>query len=134
MSLQNIAENIKNGNVFLFIISHRTINTDRVKDKDAKHIEDRFNVVKYQMEDVTTYHLLAHSLKKSAEYENIKDKYNQENFRQIIRHLDGDNISIENLRNMLPLHPYSGLILSMISRQLKSSNRSIFEFLLVLYL
>lgn len=129
MSLQNIAENIKNGNVFLFIISHRTINTDRVKDKDAKHIEDRFSVVKYQMEDVTTYHLLAHSLKKSAEYENIKDGYNKEEFKEIIRHIDGDGVSIDNLRNMLPLHPYSGLILSMISRQLMSSNRSIFEFL-----
>jgi len=129
MSLQNIAENIKNGNVYLFIISHRTINADRVKDKDAKHIEDRFSVVKYQMEDVTTYHLLAHSLKKCAEYENIKDRYNQEEFREIIRHVDGDSVSIDNLRNMLPLHPYSGLILSMISRQLMSSNRSIFEFL-----
>lgn len=129
MSLQNIAENIKNGNVFLFIISHRTINTDRVKDKDAKHIEDRFNVVRYQMEDVTTYHLLAHSLKKSPGYNDIQDGYNEEEFMAIIRHIDGDSVSISNLRNMLPLHPYCGLILSMISRQLMSSNRSIFEFL-----
>lgn len=129
MSLQNIAENIRNSNAFLFIISHRTINTDRVKDKDAKHIEDRFNVVKYQMEDVTTYHLLAHSLKKKEYYEKIKEEYNQENFKEIIRHIDSDNVSIDNIRNMLPLHPYSGLILSMISRQLMSSNRSIFEFL-----
>jgi len=129
MSLQNIAENIKYGNVFLFIISHRTINTDRVKDKDIKHIEDRFNLVKYQMEDVTTYHLLAHSLKKKKEYENIKEEYNKESFKEIIRHIDADGVSIDNLRNMLPIHPYSGLILSMISRQLMSSNRSIFEFL-----
>ena len=129
MSLQNIAENIKYGNVFLFIISHRTINTDKVKEKDAKHIEDRFSVIKYQMEDVTTYHLLAHSLKKSVEYKKIKERYNEESFKEIIRHIDGDNLSISNIRNMLPLHPYSGLILSMISRQLMSSNRSIFEFL-----
>lgn len=129
MSLQNIAENIKNGDVFLFIVSHRTINTDKVKGQDAKHVEDRFSVVKYQMEDVTTYHLLAHSLKKNDTYEEIQELYNQEKFKEIIRYIDGDNISIENLKNMLPIHPYSGLILSMISRQLKSSNRSIFEFL-----
>ncbi len=129
MSLQNIAENIKYGNVFLFIISHRTINSDKVKDKDAKHIEDRFSVVRYQMEDVTTYHLLAHSLIKNHQYQSVIEKYNQENFKEIIRHIDSENVSIENLRNMLPLHPYSGLILSMISRQLMSSNRSIFEFL-----
>jgi len=129
MSLQNIAENIKNGNVFLFVVSHRTINTDKVKGKDAKHVEDRFSVVKYQMEDVTTYHLLAHSLKKNDNYEKVKESYNQEKFKEIIKYIDSDNISIENLKNMLPIHPYSGLILSMISRQLKSSNRSIFEFL-----
>jgi len=129
MSLQNIAENIKHGNVFLFIISHRTINSDKVKDKDAKHIEDRFSVVRYQMEDVTTYHLLAHSLTKNDQYQTIIEKYNVENFKETIRHIDSENVSIENLRNMLPLHPYSGLILSMISRQLMSSNRSIFEFL-----
>jgi len=129
MSLQNIAENIKNGNLFLFVVSHRIINTDKIKSQDAKHVEDRFSVVKYQMEDVTTYHLLAHALKKNSNYENIKEHYNQENFKEIIKYIDSDNISIENLRNMLPIHPYSGLILSMISRQLKSSNRSIFEFL-----
>ena len=81
------------------------------------------------MEDVTTYHLLAHSLKKSEKYEEIKEKYNNEEFKEIIRHIDSDNVSVINLINMLPIHPYSGLILSMISRQLKSSNRSIFEFL-----
>ena len=129
MSLQNIAENIKYGNVFLFIISHRTVNTDKVKQKDAKHIEDRFSVVKYQMEDVTTFHLLAHSLKKEANYKKIQEHYVNEEFKEIVRYIDSDNINIDNLKNMLPIHPYSGLILSMISRQLKSSNRSIFEFL-----
>lgn len=136
MSLQNIAENIKNKNVFLFIVSHRTINADRVKDKDAKHISDRFNIIHYQMEDVTTYHLLAHSIKKSEYYEDIaKAIYDKESFKEIIIHItsnisdDDYNITPNNIRNMLPIHPYSGLILSMIARQLKSSNRSIFDFL-----
>jgi len=34
MSLQNLSENIKNGNVFLFIVAHRTPNKNRVLEED----------------------------------------------------------------------------------------------------
>ena len=42
---------------------------------------------------------------------------------------EDNKMNVNNLFDMLPIHPYSGLILSLIARQLKSSNRSIFSFL-----
>ncbi|MFW5890713.1 MAG: hypothetical protein ACOCUI_00675, partial [bacterium] len=131
-SLQNLSENIKNGNVFLFIVAHRTPNKDKVLEKDIEHIQDRFALTHYKMEDVTTYSLLANSIHKNPEYENLLQEYKSNDvFRSTMKYvLDfEESKNISNLEQMLPIHPYSGLILSMIARQLKSSNRSIFSFL-----
>ena len=68
MSLQNLSENIKQGNVFLFIVAHRTPNKNRVLEEDIKKIHDRFELTHYKMEDVTTYSLLANSIQKTQSY------------------------------------------------------------------
>lgn len=132
MSLQNLSENIKNGNVFLFIVSHRTPNKNRILEEDIKKTHDRFEITHYKMEDVTTYSLLSNSIQKNENYENILQVYKANDvFRYTIKYvLDfEESKNISNLEQMLPIHPYSGLILSLIARQLKSSNRSIFSFL-----
>jgi hypothetical protein len=133
MSLQNLSENIKNGNVFLFIVAHRTPNKNRVLEEDIKKIHDRFELTHYKMEDVTTYSLLANSIQKTQSYEqSILEFKNNDNFKALVKYVlnyEDNSMNVNNLFDMLPIHPYSGLILSLIARQLKSSNRSIFSFL-----
>jgi arsenate reductase-like glutaredoxin family protein len=133
LAIQNISENIKNGNVFLYIVSHRTPNRSKVLQEDIQKIMDRFALINYQMEDVTTYNLLAHAIKKEPDFEEfIKDFriYNRE-FSDLIHHITNseDGKTIENIFNMLPIHPYTALILTIIARHMKSSERSIFKFL-----
>lgn len=133
MSLQNLSENIKNGNVFLFIVAHRTPNKNRVLEEDIKKIHDRFELTHYKMEDVTTYSLLSNSIQKTQSYNDcILEFKNNDDFKALVKyvlHYEDNSMNVNNLFDMLPIHPYSGLILSLIARQLKSSNRSIFSFL-----
>lgn len=133
MSLQNLSENIKNGNVFLFIVAHRTPNKNRVLEEDIKKIHDRFELTHYKMEDVTTYSLLANSIQKTQSYNDcILEFKNNDDFKALVKYVlnyEDNSMNVNNLFDMLPIHPYSGLILSLIARQLKSSNRSIFSFL-----
>ncbi len=133
MSLQNLSENIKNGNVFLFIVAHRTANKNRVLEEDIKKIHDRFELTHYRMEDVTTYSLLANSIQKTGDYDSCVSAFRQNSaFNSLVKYVldyEDNSMNVKNLFDMLPIHPYSGLILSLIARQLKSSNRSIFSFL-----
>lgn len=133
MSLQNLSENIKNGNVFLFIVAHRTPNKNRVLEEDIKKIHDRFELTHYKMEDVTTYSLLANSIQKTPAYNHYISEFRENaDFKLLLKYVlnyEDNSVNVNNLFDMLPIHPYSGLILSLIARQLKSSNRSIFSFL-----
>lgn len=133
MVLQNISENIKNGNVFLFIVAHRTLNSNKMLEEDISKVYDRFELTHYKMEDITTYALLANSIIKSDKHKDIVGGLrHNDSFKSLTKYVlnnDDNRMNVENLFEMLPIHPYSGLILSLIARQLKSSNRSIFSFL-----
>ncbi len=133
MMLQNLSENIKHGNVFLFIVAHRTLSSNRMLKEDISKVYDRFELTHYKMEDITTYLLLSNSIIKNNYHNDIVTKLRDSNdFNDMTRYVlsnDDNKINLNNLFEMIPIHPYSGLILSLIARQLKSSNRSIFSFL-----
>jgi len=133
MMLQNLSENIKNNNVFLFIVAHRTLNSNKMLKDDITKVYDRFELTHYKMEDITTYVLLANSIIKNDNHEEIVSQLRENNDfndlnKYVLNHED-NSMNVKNLFDMIPIHPYSGLILSLIARQLKSSNRSIFSFL-----
>ena len=133
MMLQNLSENIKNDNVFLFIVAHRTLREDKILKDDISKVYDRFALTHYSMKEITTYSLLSNSLIKLSEYKQIKNSFkNQNDFNELIRYVlnqEDDTVNFRNILDMLPIHPYSGLILTKIAKELKSSNRSIFSFL-----
>ena len=133
MMLQNLSENIKNNNVFLFIVAHRTLNSNKMLKEDITKVYDRFELTHYKMEDITTYVLLANSIIKNDNHEEIvlrlKSNSNFNDLNKYVLNHEDNSMNVKNLFDMIPIHPYSGLILSLIARQLKSSNRSIFSFL-----
>jgi hypothetical protein len=133
MMLQNLSENIKHGNVFLFIVAHRTLNSNKMLKEDISKVYDRFELTHYRMEDITTYVLLANSIIKNSNHSNIVESLKHNNdFKDLTKYVlsnEDNSMNVNNLFEMIPIHPYSGLILSLIARQLKSSNRSIFSFL-----
>ena len=122
-SLQKISENIKNGNVYLFIVAHRTPNKNKVLEDDIKRIHDRFELTKYRMEDVTTYSLLANSIQKTEVYKQCVAVFkDNDNFNSLVRYVldyEDNKMNVNNLFDMLPIHPYSGLILTQIASSKK---------------
>ncbi len=133
MMLQNLSENIKNNSVFLFIVAHRTLNSNKMLQEDITKVYDRFELTHYKMEDITTYVLLANSIIKNDNHAGIVSQLRENsNFNDLNKYVlnhEDNSMNVKNLFGMIPIHPYSGLILSLIARQLKSSNRSIFSFL-----
>ena len=61
--LQNIAEKAQSCNLFLFLISHRV--EDQVasgsKKDDVRTMNDRFDTIRYMMDEVSTYRVMRHT-------------------------------------------------------------------------
>jgi len=62
--LQNIAELSEKNNIFLYLISHRTPHQHSIPKEDLSRMNDRFHIIQYRMEPITTYHIIAATIKK----------------------------------------------------------------------
>ncbi len=130
--IQNIAELSNNKNIFLYLICHRmpsAINSD-----DARRIEDRFHKLQYSMEPVTTYHILNEAIKKENEdeFNRVRNEaYKDKALFDLARTLPGNDgsQSLEKLKSLFPIHPYTAHLLTYIARTFGSTNRSVFNFL-----
>ncbi len=142
-SIQNIAELSKNQDIYLFLITHRTLDTvsNTLDYELVRKLKDRFEVFKYQMEPITTFYLLSKLIKIKKEvnddqknnFERFKD-YNTSKIEDLIRSFVNDkvftsSVEIKDFKNLFPLHPYTVYLATFISRYLGSTNRSIFSFI-----
>lgn len=127
--IQNIAELTKNEKVFLYLISHRTA----YKNEDIGRMLDRFNVVEYYMEAITSYHLVSATFNKNEDFRDIQNKLFSEVEDVIQKILTNNYVQDRLVRNdlekILPIHPYSAYLLTFIARELGSTERSIFSFI-----
>jgi len=129
--LQNIAELTIHHNVYLYLISHRKM-VGGDKGKDIDRMYNRFFLVQYGMESITTYHIMAAALKKLNDTQYIACRYNRMNgFKDLISWLtNNDSLeSAKDIEDLFPMHPYTAFLCSMLSNQIGSTNRSVFEFL-----
>jgi len=133
--LQNIAELSEKNNIFLYLISHRTPHQHTIPKEDLSRMNDRFHIIQYRMEPITTYHIIAASIKKI----NIEEWHRQqaEIYEGSTQWDDLINLLTNNysasakskIKDLFPIHPYSAYLSTFIARNLGSTNRSIFEFL-----
>jgi len=132
--IQDIAELSSNYGVNLFLISHVT-QQHNFSDQEKRHtkkVEGRFETFNYEMQLITTYHLLSNAIKKDDKELWKKLKSNKaEILSQII-----DKISIfseqdirENIEDLFPIHPFTAYIANYIAREIGSTERSVFKFL-----
>jgi hypothetical protein len=132
--IQDIAELSRSKNVFLYLISHRRPSqTKNLAQEDIDKIRGRFHDIHYSMEPITTYHIMAASIKKytgwKEQKENVYDRDNS--LDELINRITGNQSKSakDELRNLYPIHPYSAYLSTFISRDLGSTERSIFTFL-----
>ena len=138
-TLQKIAELSEKQNIYLYLISHRTPSAlGKKAQEDITKMNDRFHIIQYKMEAVTTYHIMAATLKKwevnidgvLVSYDILRDaKMNK--FSELISYLnDNDSQQAkEDVKNLFPLHPYTAFLCSSLSDHIGSANRSVFNFM-----
>mgnify|MGYP001180874025 CR=1 FL=1 len=132
-SLQNIAERTFSSDIYLFIVSHRSA-TELVSTEDEKKVLDRFITKSYKMEELTTYDIIAHAIKKSKqkEWEILKDyclkKPSLSNL--ILRLSASGGLDLKKMvTDVFPIHPYTAFLSAKLADFVGSSERTIFSFL-----
>ena len=136
--LQKIAELSEKQNIYLYLISHRNTKAYGERADEIKKMQDRFHIIQYNMEAITTYHIMAATLKKSdviqngvsLSYDMIRDK-KMHKFDELITYLTNSNLqqSKDDVKNLFPLHPYTSFLCSSLADHIGSANRSVFNFM-----
>ena len=133
--LQNIAEKAQNCNLFLFLISHRV--EDQVasgsKKDDVRTMNDRFDTIRYMMDEVSTYRVMRHTFEiKSDKVGYDQLRYNRTvRLNELIDYLCEGGVEEERsgISNLFPMHPYSAFLCSKLSDYVGSANRSVVNFM-----
>ncbi len=136
-TLQEMAHASAKMPFYLFLITHRNIDQFAM-DEDARRVlRDRFTNIRFEMSDVTSYQLMANVIK-------VKEEKRQEwetklitlwgeverCVRKLSRFVDStDVVNEHDLKKLVPIHPLSAYLLSVISRRLSSNQRTMFQFL-----
>lgn len=133
--LQNIAEKAQSCNLFLFLISHRVedqVSSGSKKD-DVRTMNDRFDTIRYIMDEVSTYRVMRHTFeidRSKAGYDILV--YNRTvRLNELIDRLCDGRVAEErtSILNLFPMHPYSAFLCSKLSDYVGSANRSVVNFM-----
>lgn len=121
---------------FFFVpVTHRSEGLFDKSDSDKKKILDRFMPpIRIELPDAIAFQLIGAALK--------KDDKKQEDWDKIAQNMNDDitearkkvgaevKASDEVMKKILPLHPYSGLVLKYLAEKLQSNQRSMFDFII----
>ncbi|MFZ5354607.1 MAG: hypothetical protein ACOZCL_18035 [Bacillota bacterium] len=136
--LQNIAELSKKG-IYLYIVSHKKLDViesyKELKEDEKNQAKDRFEIEDYSMQPITTYHIISGALKKSdpEKWLELKNRFieNNPSIGDIINKLTSiEGVEVkEKIKDIFPIHPYTAYLATFVSRNIGSTERSIFKFL-----
>lgn len=127
--------------VYVFLVTHKSMEaTDSYKElkEDEKTMaKARFLGLQYDMQDITTYHILSNALKikDTAKYESLIEERVQlqsevaETLKEIVAPMEKSAQTQTIIRKLYPFHPYTAYLATFVSRAIGSAERSIFEFL-----
>ena len=127
--------------VYVFLVTHKSMEaTDSYKElkEDEKTMaKARFLGLQYDMQDITTYHILSNALKikDEAKYSALVEERVQlqsevaEALKEIVAPMDKSAQTQAIIKRLYPFHPYTAYLATFVSRAIGSAERSIFEFL-----
>ena len=127
--------------VYVFLVTHKSMEaTDSYKElkEDEKTMaKARFLGLRYDMQDITTYHIISNALKVLN-----KEKYDElveervvlqsevaEALKEIVAPMEKSAQTQNIIKRLYPFHPYTAYLATFVSRAIGSAERSIFEFL-----
>ncbi len=133
--LQEIAHASSRISFYFFLITHSDVN-QLISDKDARKIlQARFVNNNLKLGENTALALLGQSLRYSTDLEQEWDSVNNELYGNVkrtcidyIKKYDL-NIKDDDLKNLLPMHPYASYLLKFIAQDISSNQRTMFQFM-----
>jgi hypothetical protein len=135
-TLQELAHTTQEVSFYLFLVTHRALQQfTHLDDDNRKKLQDRFHNCRLEMEEVTAYTLLGNAIEtvsgKERDWEDKRESLWQQVERLLlhINILGTDKLTKEELKKLIPTHPYTAYLLSHISKFYSSSQRTIFNFL-----
>ncbi len=138
--IQNIAELSKTG-VYLYIVSHKKMDAilgfKELKEDERTMAKDRFREKGYDMQPTTTYHIISSAILKHDEekWAELKQSRISENIElvdlihKLTQNTVNSGIVKEKMQDIYPIHPYTAYLATFVSRNIGSTERSIFKFL-----
>ncbi len=134
--LQEIAQAVSSAPFYLFLITHKDYEQFLKDEQDRRRIMDRFKTHHIYMSEPTALQLMANVIQVKPEKEDEWQKVSEAlwnavkpGIRRLFEILENDSMRWEHLRKLLPVHPYSAFLLSILSRFLSSNQRTMFQFL-----
>lgn len=133
--LQELAQATADMPFYLFLVTHRALSQfSRIDDETRRKLLDRFHNCQLEMTPVTAYKLIANVIETKA---GLHDKWEirrdslWSKVDVAVLHINvlGEEVPKEELKMLVPLHPYTAYLLSTISSLYSSSQRTLFQFL-----
>lgn len=127
--------------VYTFLVTHKNLESldsyKELKEDERTMAKSRFLELKYDMEPITTYHILSNAISvKNNEIDNrliterITNNISISNtLDRITANANRPEIIKNNIKRLYPIHPYTAYLATFVSRAIGSAERSIFEFL-----
>ena len=135
--LQEIAMAAARLKFYFFLITHSVFSQLIYDEKARKIIQERFKCLPIEMADTTAFKLLGQAIKRNpdvpqGEWQNIIFDLWQKvgkTVRDTLIRYSSDNITESELQALLPLHPIAAHLLKVISKDISSNQRTMFQFL-----
>lgn len=136
--IQNIAELSKSG-IYLYIVSHKKLEViesyRELKEDEKTQAKHRFRTEDYSMQPITTYHIISGAINKKLPDDwkqfKVQNIDNNPEIKALIERLtqnEGADIK-SKIGELYPIHPYTAYLSTVVSRDIGSTERSIFKFL-----
>ena len=133
--LQEIAENAAELNFYFFLITHSRAGQLITDDNQRKIIEARFKIESLYLAESTAFQLMAQALTFDTDnkkyWQNTILRELREKVKNVVDFIIKQDTSIrpEDMKKLLPIHPYAAYLLKFISQALSSNQRTMFQFL-----
>lgn len=133
--LQEIAQNAAELSFYFFLITHRDAN-QLIKDSvQLKIISARFKITNIELAESTAFQLMAQALMIEPDLKNEWGKISLELWESVQRDAANfiikrdESIKLDDMKKLLPIHPYAAYLLKFITAQVSSNQRTMFQFL-----
>lgn len=133
--LQEIAQNAAELSFYFFLITHSDANQLITDSTQRKIIEARFKISNIALAESTAFQLMAQALMIEPDLKSEWAKISLELWESVQRDAANfiikrdESIKLDDMKKLLPIHPYAAYLLKFIAQSISSNQRTMFQFL-----